>query len=189
MPARQPASKYFPFRYGSPGMVFTQPEVDGDDPAVDPQGLNERIGGSFVDVQLTNAEILALAGTPIQLVAAPGALRAIVVDAVFTFWDLAGTDYTEADDNLTLIYAGGADGSAGFEMEMTGVVDNGNATTVERFYGSPYDYVDDGPMVVTPVVNTAVQLNNDNANFGAGDVLNSLSVRVYYHIVDMAAFT
>lgn len=183
---RQPFSTYFP---QSRNIVFDQTELDADDPAVDPRGLSERLGGSFIDVQLNNAEILDLANTPIQLIAAPGALRAIVVDAIFMFWDLAGTDYTETDDELTLIYAGGADSSAGFEMNSTGVVDNGDASSIAQYYGNPFNYVAGAALVVTPIVNVAVQLNNDDANFGAGDVLNTLSVRIWYHIVDMAAFT
>lgn len=192
MPARQPADKYFPFRYGSPGMVFTERETDGDDPAVDQFGLAERIGGSFVDIQLNDTNLLALAGTNIQLVAAPGANRAIIVDAVYMFFDLGAGAYDDvaADGDLNLKYAGGADASAGFNIEANSFIDAG--ADAARFYPIAYDYVGGAALVVTPTANVAVVLDNDGAEFtsvGNDTSTNTLSVRVYYHIVDVVAFT
>lgn len=186
MPEKQPASKYFPLRYGSPGMVFDSVEVDGDSPAADPQGLRERIGGSFVDVQITNAQLNNLAGTPIQLVAAPGALRAIIVDSVFMFLDVtAQKDDAAGDGNLNLKYTGGADSSAGFTIEADAFIDE--AADVPRFFPHAHDYVAGAALIVTPVVNTSISLDNDAGEHSGGDA--TLSVRVYYHIVDIAAFT
>lgn len=192
MPARQDASKFFPFRYGSPGMVFTEREMDGDDPAVDQFGLSERIGGSFIDIQLDDAAILALAAAPQQLVAAPGANRAIIVDAVYMFFDLGLGAYDDAagDGDLNLIYAGEADASAGFNIQADAFIDA--VADAARFFAHAHDYVAGAAIVVTPVANVAVQLDNDGAEFtsvGNDTSTNTLSIRVYYHIVDVAAFT
>ncbi len=173
-------------------MVFSERETDGDDPAVDPRGFSERIGGSFVDVQLNDAALLALALTPQQLVAAPGANRAIIVDAVYMFFDfgLGAYDDVAADGDLNLIYAGGADASAGFNIEANGFIDA--VADLAQFFPHAHDYVAGTPVVVTPVANVAVQLDNDGAEFTtvANDTsTNTLSIRVYYHIVDVAAFT
>ena len=186
MPARQPASKFFPFRYGSPGMVFDQPEIDGDDPAADPQGRNERVGGSFVDTQITNAQLDTLAAAPIQLVTAPGALRAIVVDSVHMFLDVtAAKDDAAGDGNLNLRYVAGADAGAGFNIEADGFIDA--VADAARFFPHAHDYVAGAAIVVTPVVNVGIELDNDAGEHSGGNA--TLSVRVYYHIVDMVAFT
>ena len=186
MPARQSAAKYFPFNYGSPGMVFDEQEVDADSPGVDPSGLRERIGGSFVDTQITNAQLNNLAATPIQLVASPGALRAVIVDAVFFFLDvIAQKDDAAGDGNLNLKYIGGADASAGFEIEADAFIDE--AADVPRFFPHAHDYVAGAAIVVTPVVDVGIELDNDGGEHSGGDA--TLSVRTYYHIVDMVAFT
>lgn len=189
---RQLFSKYFPTRYPSPGIVFEQSEVDGDDPAVNPDGRSERVGGSFVDVQLDDAQILGLAGANITLVAAPGANRAIVVDAVFFFLNVVDGAYDDAaaDGNLNLKYAAGGDAGAGFNIEADAFIDE--AADAARFYGHPYDYPGTAAIVVTPVANTAVVLDNDGAEYttaGNDTAANTLSIRVYYHIVDTAIFT
>lgn len=181
--ARQPTSKYFPTRYGG-GLVDEQRETDGDDPAVDARGLYERVD-SFVDTLVTNAELNALAAANITLVAAPGALRAIVVDAVYMFLDVtAAKDDSAADGDLNLRYTGGADAGAGFNIQADGFTDA--VADAARFFGYPNDYVADAAVVVTPVVNTAVVLDNDGAELTGGDA--ALHVRVWYHVVDMAAF-
>lgn len=189
---RQPFSKYFPSRFPNGGMVFEQPEFDADDPAVDPQGFSERIGGSFVDVQLNDAAILALAAAPQLIVAAPGANRAIIVDAVFMFLDVVDGAYDDVvgDGDLNLRYVGGADASAGFNIEANGFVDA--AADAARLFAHAHDYVADAALVVTPVVDVGIELDNDGTEYTtvANDTAaNTLSIRVYYHIVDMVAFT
>ena len=186
MPQKQPAAKYFPFNYGSPGMVFDEQEIDADSPGADPSGLRERIGGSFVDTQITNAQLENLAATPIQLVAAPGALRAVVVDAVFFFVDVTTQkDDAAGDGNLNIKYTGGGDASAGFNIEADAFIDE--AADVPRFFPHAHDYVAGAALIVTPVVNTSISLDNDAGEHSGGDA--TLSVRVYYHIIDMEAFT
>ncbi len=182
---RQTLDKYFPSRYPSPGMVVIEHgETDADDPAVNPDARSERLGGSFVDVQLNDAQILALAAAPVQLVAAPGALRAVVVRAVYLFLvvGLGAYDDAAADGNLDLIYAGGADAGGGLVIEADAFIDAAIGTAARFSVGTAE---------ATPLVNTAVELSNDGAEFttvGNDTTANTLSVRTYYDIVDFAAF-
>lgn len=190
---RQLASKYHPFRFPSPGQVLDGGELDGDDPAVDPRGLNERIGGSFIDVQLNDAAILALAAAPQLLIAAPGAGRAIIVDATYMLLNVVDGAYDDAaaDGNLNLRYVAGADASAGFNIEADAFVDAA-VGLVPRFFPHAHDYVAGAAIVVTPTANVGIELDNDGAEFttvGNDTAANTLSIRVYYHIVDVAAFT
>lgn len=190
---RQPLSKYLPTRYPSPGMVLEHDELDADDPAVNPDGRSERLGGSFINIQLNDAQILALAGAPVQLVAAPGAGRAVIVRAAYFFLTVVDGAYDDvaADGNLGLIYAGGGDGSAGMIFEADAFMDAAIGTAA-RFISAGEDMVTPVALEVTPLENTAIMLDNDGAEFTsvANDTAaNTLSVRVYYDIVDFAAFT
>lgn len=185
---RQTVDKYFPTR----GLVLQEREADGDDPAVNPDGISERVGGSFVDIQLDDAAILALAATPQLLVEAPGANRAIVVDSIYFFLDVVDGAYDDvaADGNLNLRYVGGGDASAGFEMEADAFIDA--AADAARFFAHAHDYVAGAALVVTPVADVGIELDNDGAEFttaGNDTAANTLSIRVYYHIVDVVAFT
>src|SRR3989304_4397023 len=87
---------------------------------------------SFADVQLTNAQMLALRATPVTLVPAPGAGWALVVDLVHMFFDRAAA-YTETADNLVVEYASGADIMT---VETTGFIDQ--ATDQARLPATPH---------------------------------------------------
>src|SRR3972149_3355516 len=92
--------------------------MPGIEKATDPGvARGERL--NFIDVQLTNAQMLALRATPISLVPAPGAGWALVVDLVHMFFDSAAA-YTETVDNLVVEYASGADIMT---VETTGFID------------------------------------------------------------------
>lgn len=182
--ARQPTRKYQPTRYGN--QFHDEIEQNANDPAAD--ALHERVGGSYFDVQLTDAQIRALAAAPITILAAPGANRAIVVDAAYLFINVAvAYDDAAADGNLNLRYVAGADASAGFEMEADAFIDA--AASTGRFFAHAHDYVAGAALVVTPTVNVGIELDNDGAEFTGGAAGNTLSVRIYYHLVDFVAFT
>ena len=110
--------------------------MPGIEKATDPGvASGERL--NFADVQLTNAQMLALRATPVALVPAPGAGWAIVVDKVHMFFDRAAA-YTT---------------------------------------------------LFTPVANSGVRIaNSGDGEFGGGNAANTVSIRVYYHVVPAAAF-
>ncbi len=130
----------------------------------------------FADVQLTNAQLLAVRATPITLVAAPGAGWAIVVDDVDFYFDSAGA-YTVGLNDMAVEYASGADI---FTVETVGFMDQ--ATDQARVQSGP-------TTLFTPVANSAVRIVNSGASeFTGGNAANTLSIRVHYHLIQMAAF-
>ena len=146
----------------------------------------------FKDTQLTDTNILALAATPITVVASPGAGLAIVVHSVYLHLDVGAGAYDDvaADGTLGLIYDSGADQSAGFTMESDTFIDS--ASDVGRFAVNGYDAVAGASLAVTPIAAKAIQLNNDGTEFTtvSNDTsTNTLSVRVWYSVVAVAAFS
>ena len=134
----------------------------------------------FVDKQLTDANAKALAtGSGIELIAAPGANKAIVVHKVLFVADAVAGAWVEpsAPDDLVVQYNGGAD--------ITGAIEAGVMVAADisvRTYG-----VLDTEL--TPETNVAVNLFNTGSNWTGGNAANTLSVRVWYSIADTVAFS
>lgn len=132
----------------------------------------------FADVSITNAEMLALRGTPKELVAAPAAGYMIdFIDALIAFDYTAA--YTESADNMAILR--GAAGVATSEtIESTGFVD---ATADVAIKVSP----------VANVVRTKAQVdakslvlhNTGDGEFGGGNAANVVRVRVAYRIIPL----
>lgn len=121
-------------------------------------------------VALTNAEILALAASPKELVAAPGADKVIeFVGAIIVFdWT---ADYTETADNMDIKYSGGNPVSE--TIESTGFVDAGADAVINSVP------VKD----VIMAANTALVLDNiGDGEFGGGNAANTWSVRITYRV-------
>lgn len=128
-------------------------------------------------VQLTNAQVKALRATPITLIPAPGAGRAVVVDSIYLVSDAAEAAWTESSDNLALEYSGGTDI---LTVETTGFLDQ---AAVEARIARP------AVALTEPVPNEAVRIvNSGDGEFGGGDAANSLSVLLEYRILPVAAF-
>lgn len=126
--------------------------------------------------KIAHAAILTLRATPVTLVPAPGAGKAINVKAVHLVFDVTTTAYTESADNLAVEYSGGADI---LTIETTGFLDQ---TTDQVRTVSPAE------ALFTPVANEAVQLfNNGDGEFGAGNAANTLSVTVEYDVISTVA--
>lgn len=129
--------------------------------------------------QITNAQMLAIRATPQTLVAAPGAGKAVIVDELFMHLDVTTAGYTETADNLVVEYSGGGDIVT---IETTGFLDQ--TTDQDRLIVPTYT------ALFTPVANEAIQIKNSgDGELGGGNAANTLSIRVKYHIVDMAAFS
>ena len=131
-----------------------------------------------LDVQLTNAEILALRATPITLVPDPGADQVVIVERVHVVSDSVGAAWTETDDNMNVRYAGS---TVILTLETTGLIDSGDVQTRHQ---APAE------AVATPITNSAVELfNNGDGEFGGGDVANNFSVRVWFRVASAVAFS
>ena len=156
----------------------------GDGLVSDGTGISSWVSGMrSVDVQLTNAQLMALLGTDITLVAAPGANRAIVVHAIYMFFDVTTTAYTLGSAALAVGYGGdGADIAA---ITEAGFLDT--ATDAGRWY--QIGAAAATPAIITPVANQTVVMRATVADMTGGNAANTLSVRVYYSVVDYVAFT
>ena len=139
---------------------------------------------AFADVQLSAAEVNALAAANIELVAAPGAGLAVVPIAVQMFLDHGGTDFVQTNntDQLALVYSGGAEiAEVGTEAQCTAFLEAG----ADAGLYSPVPAIAGG---FVPVAATAIDLdNNGAAEYTTGD--GTLSVRTFYRVVRMVAFT
>ena len=129
----------------------------------------------YIDVTVTVAEIKALAATNKELVPATeaGAGFAIIPVAASLRFTAGSEVLTESADNLALRY------SASTELmviESTGFIDQ--ATDQNRYQAM-------AEAVLTPVANTAIDLDNNGDGEIAGNASNdcSLAVRVYYRVV------
>ena len=124
-------------------------------------------------VILTNAQMLAVRATPITLVAAPGANRAIIVERVVAVSDATAGVWSETVDNLAVEYSGGLDI---LTLETTGFIDQAG---VEVRSQAPAE------AVLVPPANEAVQIfNSGDGEIGGGNVANTFGVRVFFRTVD-----
>ena len=123
-------------------------------------------------VVLTTAQARALNATPITIVPAPGAGKAVVVYGALAhkpvgtaFGGIAGTE------DIDVRYTDGS-GALILNVELTGFLDQ--ATVQTR-------YAPAGNADITPVANAAVVLSNSGAITGG----SSVTIRVQYRILDL----
>lgn len=129
-------------------------------------------------VQITNAQMILARATPVVLIPAPGANKTIIVDRVTFVSDDQGADWTESSDNLVVQYADGVDITGA--IEATSLV--GQSAVVIESYG----VLD---TIIIPDVNASVDLfNTGSSEWGGGNVANSMSVAIVYHVIDTVAF-
>lgn len=139
--------------------------------------------GVFVqDTQLTAANMNNLAMTNIELVAAPGAGLAVLPVAVHCFLDFGSAAFvqTNGTDALAILYNGGSEISElGSEAQMTAFI--------EATADASLTWVPQASLV--PEANAAIDLDNNGAAEYTTGTGCTVSIRVYYRIVPMAAFS
>lgn len=125
-------------------------------------------------VNLTNAQVLALHTTPVTIVAAPGAGKIIEVLGVVVSFDYTGA-YT-GGSAMRLWYGSRVAGSAASaSMTASGLLVSVSADVTRRFAGTPDD---------TDVsVNAAVVAQLAGAAFGGGNAANAVRIQVKYRVV------
>jgi predicted RecA/RadA family phage recombinase len=125
-----------------------------------------------VDVTITSAQLLALNATARQVVAAPGALKAIVPISVLAT-KAAGTAYAgiAGGEDLSFKYTNSS-GQEVAQMETTGFLDQ---TTAQVRYAFPV------ATNITPVANAALVVHMLSGEITTGD--SDLKLRILYRVV------
>jgi hypothetical protein len=132
-------------------------------------------------VTLSAAQIKALYDTPVQLIAAPGAGKLVIIDNIL--WDIAfGTTQYTAGGVLAAQYGNAAQG-AGPVASGTLAAASLNGVAASGFLSNGGI---SGSLSVTKAasLNTAVYLSNQTADFATGDSTATLYVR--YRVVTPA---
>jgi hypothetical protein len=127
---------------------------DSDNGAVIQNGV---IRNALAKKTITSAQVLALFATPIQIVAAPGAGLALILNRL-VIYKAAGTAYAgvAAGEDLVAKYTNAAGAQASSVIETTGFLDQATAQT--RYAGPP-GAVTTAAADVTPVANAALVLH------------------------------
>lgn len=129
------------------------------------------------EVQLSSAQILALNATPITLIAAPGASKALIFEGA-VIHKPAGTAYAgiAAGEDLALKYTDASGAEVG-QCEMTGFADQ---ATAQARYIRPHTAAS-GVSSITPVANAALVAHMLTGEITTGDSVFNL--RIFYRIV------
>ena len=139
------------------------------------------VGEQVSDVQLTAAQVKALAATNITLVAAPAAGLAVVPTRVHLYNDFLTAAFAQpaGSDALAIRYTASTEiTELGSEAQMTTFIEAGADAALHVPITS----------VFVPVAATALVLDNNGASeYTTGD--GTFSVRTYYLTVSMAAFS
>lgn len=136
-----------------------------------------------IDVTITSAQVLALNATPVQVIAAPGANKAIVIDSL-TCYKSAGTAYAAiaAGDDLQLRYTDGS-GTILSGIEMTGFADQ---TTAQTRIAPALSAVGTVRVELTPTANAKVV-----AYMATGEITTGTSpfkLRIQYRVLDTVLY-
>lgn len=128
-----------------------------------------------VTVTLSTAEVLALATTPIELVAAPGADKVVQFMGATLVLNYNSIAYTESGDNMVVKYENAAGVAVSDVIECTGFID---ATADTLTSAVP---VKDAIVAASGCVNKALVMDNAGSNFAAGN--SPVDVIVAYKVV------
>ena len=150
--------------------------------------LSDTARGGLVDAQalvwsiarkeITTAQVLALRATPIEIVAAPGALKAIIVDHVEAFIDYNSTAYVDdAGDDLSFRYTDNSGIEVCAPIDGADFLDN----AADIFAYSP-GVITDAALGFVPTVNAAVVVTVNNSEVITGN--SPIFIHLYYRIVD-----
>lgn len=133
---------------------------------------------SIAKGQLTSAQLLAMNATPISLIAAPGADKAIIVDHAEFFLDFNTTGYTVgAGEDLVLRYT---DGSGSLLTLPADGADFLDATADAFAYAPGMVQADDQALVLT--ANAAVVAHIQSGEITGGD--SPINYAVHYRVID-----
>ena len=133
-----------------------------------------------VAVSLTAAQVKALATTPVELVAAPGAGKAIKFMGASLKLVYGSEVFAESGDNLGIKYTDASGVQVSQAIETTGFIDQSADTYTNA------EPAIDGIVAATGAENQALVLDNLNANI-TGNASNdsTLEISVCYRILEL----
>lgn len=136
-------------------------------------------GVCIEDVQLSSGQILALNATPITLIAAPGANKALIFEGA-VIHKPAGTAYggIAAGEDLAIKYTDASGLDVG-EVELTGFADQ---TTAQTRYINPVVQGTAPVSSFAPVANAALVAHILSGEITTGN--SAFNLRIFYRIVD-----
>lgn len=131
----------------------------------------------YADVTIPNAAVLTLNATPVTLVAAPGAGKALIFAGAILY-KAAGTAFANiaAGDDLAIKYTDASGAQVG-QAEMTGFADQ---TTAQMRWVRPHTAAS-GVSDITPVANAALVAHMLTGEIDTGN--SELKLRVFYRVV------
>lgn len=169
---------------GSAGNVATSVAPSGD-ATISNTGavaLDPSISVVTAVVSLTQSNIQNLSATPIQLIAAPGSGKLIVVDTVEFLHTYSTTVYANGGDVQVLYH-----GSTVICLADEDVV-NGGASANYFYKPNFYDLgvtADPALNAMTALANLGVDLSNATAAFINGNAANIIKVKVRYRVITL----
>lgn len=125
----------------------------------------------YTDVTLTSAQVKALNATPITLVAAPGLLKAILVDAVYSTLTYVSAAYSTNAAGATLFYTDGSGTNTGITLTQAYLQSSATAQAYVRGAATSH----------SPTVNAAIVIKASTTDPTTGD--SPIKIRTYYHTV------
>ena len=154
-------------------------EIDTDTLRVKDDGItNAKLAEDTIKtttVTVSTAELLALATTPKELVAAPGADKFIQFLGAQLVLDYNSVQYTESGDNLGIKYTDASGVQVSADIEMTGFIDQAADTITNAIPAA------DAIVAASGAVNQALVLDNLGSNFAAGN--SPVDVIVSYKVL------
>jgi len=126
-------------------------------------------------VNIASGDVLTLATTPVELVAAPGADQFIEFVGAKFILDYNSVPYTEAGDNLGIKYTDDSGVQVSNTIETTGFIDQAADTITNAIPAA------DAIVAASGSVNQALVLDNLGSNFAAGD--SPLTVIISYRVL------
>ena len=133
-------------------------------------------GAGHARVEVTSAELLALATTPKELVPAPGANKILMYEGATLQIDFETIQYAESGDNMAVKYTDASGVAVSETIECTGFI-TASADTMVRSIP-----VKDAIVANAAAENQALVLDNIGTNFTSGD--SPVYVDVYYRVVN-----
>ena len=135
-------------------------------------------------VSLTQAQIIALNATPIQLVAAPGAGKAIVPLMIEFFHDYAVAAYTNAGGGHIVFEWG--DGTDAVLINASRLTDASDANVI--IVPDLLDVAASGTaagQAFAALANQNFRITKQTAELAAGDATNIAKIRIHYRVITL----